>query len=159
MKIIKSFTLIVLLFLLPLHTIFAQNSKPKSTKKATSTKPKEPVKPLREIHWVSGAEPAFEDSANKYHKPAFLYIYIDNGDGCPAFNKTVLLDTNIINFVDSNFMAYKLNLEYDSPNAMKFLIDDVPAVILFDKRNTKEIGKLEGLHDAKEFRKFLMKAL
>ena len=69
------------------------------------------------------------------------------------------MDTNIINYVDSNFMAYKLNLLYDWPNAMKFGIGDVPAVILFDRKNTKQIDEMEGFHDAREFKKFLRQAV
>jgi thioredoxin-related protein len=70
----------------------------------------------------------------------------------------VLSDTSIVNFIDSNFTAYKLDMEYDSPNATKFMIDGVPAIILFDQKGA-EMAVLQGYHDAKEFRKFLKQRL
>jgi thioredoxin-related protein len=160
MKRIRKVIVLLVLIALPLTVIVAQNAKKSANTKKTSSKKTKPkkkptaLKMPKEIHWVKGSEIDFEDSAHKVRKPAILYIYVDEGDACPAFYNKVLMDTNIINYVDSNFLAYKLNLEYDSPNAMKYDIDDVPAVILFD-RNTQKIDKMEGLHSAAEFKKFL----
>jgi len=159
MKIIKRLSFIVLVLLLPAGAINAQTSKSKKPKKTSETKKTEPLKPAKEIHWITGAEPAFEDSAYKHHKPAILYVYQDEGEASPAFYKTVLSDTNIINYIDSNFMAYKLDLIYDYPNAMKYMLDDVPAVVLLDRKNTKMIDKMEGLHSVAEFKKFLKQAV
>jgi len=153
MKSKKNIALVILLMALPLSAVFAQ--KKSKSDKAKDDKPKTPVK---EIHWVQGKEPDFEDSVRKYKKPAFLYIYIDSWEDVVKFNQNVLADTNVINFVDSNFMAYKVNMEFDMHNAIKFAIDGVPDIILLDK-NAAPVGILQGYHDAAEFKKFLKQRL
>jgi thioredoxin-related protein len=162
MKIFTRFSFIALLFILPLALTFGQNAKTpakkKSTAKKNTAKKLTPVKAAREIKWFKGQETDFEDSIKKWKKPAFLYIYLDNGDASASFEKTVLKDTGIINFVDSNFVAYKLNLEYDSPNAMKYMIDDVPCVILFGRKG-QEIDRITGYEGKADVKKFLKKAL
>jgi thioredoxin-like negative regulator of GroEL len=156
---VKKIAILFFLMALPLSIIIAQNtgkkkSAKKSAKKTAVKKKPVPVKKAKEINWFQGTEIDFENEAHKLRKPAILYIFTDNNEVCTSFYKNVLMDTSIINHVDSNFIAYKLNLEYDSPNAMKYDIDDVPAVILLD-RNTQKIDKMEGIHSPVEFKKFL----
>ena len=55
-------------------------------------------------------------------------------------------------------MAYKVNMEFDSHNAIKFDIDGVPDVVLLDK-NAASMAVLKGYCDSKEFRKFLKQRL
>ena len=148
----KKFIFTVLLLALPASLIFAQGARHSKTKKTA------PQTPVKEIHWVQGTEPDFEDSVRKNKTPALIYIYISGWEDVQKFNRNVLADTSIINFVDSNFTAYKLDMEYDSPNAMKFMIDGVPAIILLDQNGT-EMAVLQGYHDAREFRKFLKQRL
>ena len=148
----KKLIFTVLLLALPVSLIFAQGAKHSKTKKNV------PKTPVKEIHWTEGKEPDFEDSVRKNKTPAFIYIYINGWEDVQKFNQNVLADTSIINFVDSNFVAYKVDMEYDSPNAMKFMIEGVPAIILLDQKGT-EMAVLQGYHDAKEFRKFLKQRL
>ena len=129
--------------------------KAKKAKNIKTTAPKDAVK---EIHWASGKEPDFEDTVRKTKKPAFVYIYINGWDEVAKFNQNVLEDSNIVNFVDSNFMAYKVDMEYDSPNGIKFMIDKVPAVILLDQ-DGKAMANIQGYKDPKEFKKFLKQRL
>jgi len=152
MKIMKKIIFAIILLNLSASSVFAQ--------KNTHSKAKDevPKKPVKEIHWIDGKEPDFEDSVKKYKKPAFVYVYIDGWEDVARFNQNVLADSNIINFVDSNFMAYKVNMEFDMHNAMKFAIDGVPDVILFDK-NAAPMAILKGYQDPKEFRKFLKQRL
>ena len=137
---------------LSVTSLFAQKSKREKVKEEA------PKKPVKEIHWIQGTEPDFEDSVRKYKKPAFVYIYIDGWEDVAKFNQNVLADTNIINFVDSNFMAYKVNMEFDSHNAIKFAIDGVPDIVLFDK-SAAPMAVLKGYVEPKEFRKFLKQRL
>src|ERR1700722_3249937 len=128
MNLIKKIFFVILLTISPLSVVLAQNTKHPKTKT-------DAIKhAIKEIHWAQGKEPDFEDSVRKYKKPAFIYIYIDGWEDVQKFNQNVFADTSIINFVDSNFMAYKVNMEYDSPNATKFNLDGVPDIILLDKK-------------------------
>jgi thioredoxin-related protein len=152
MNLIKKTVPGILLLLLVSSSVFAQKTKHPKVKADTV------LKAVKEIHWVQGKEPDFEDSVRKYKKPAFIYIYIDGWEDVAKFNQNVLADTNIINFVDSNFMAYRVNMEFDSHNAIKFAIDGVPDIVLFDK-NAAPMAILKGYQEPKEFRKFLKQRL
>jgi len=159
MKTMKRLAIIALIFTLPLGYLAAQSGTKKATKKKTAAKPKPaPKKAAKEINWFKGNEDAFEDSVAKWKKPGIVYVYIDNGEACPAFYEKVLLDTDVINYVDSNFAACRVNLAYDSPHAMKFNIDDVPSIVLLDRKG-HEMDVLTGYQDKKALRKFLKQGL
>src|SRR6185437_291475 len=100
----KKNILIFLLLALPVSQVFAQHARHSKTKKNTLSPP------VKEIHWVQGTEPDFEDTVRKNKTPAFIYIYINGWEDVQKFNQNVLADTSIINFVDSNFTAYKLDM-------------------------------------------------
>lgn len=148
-KIIVGFFILIA----PVASLVAQNKKTE-----IKENPGIAIDTTKQIHWVQGKELDFEDSVRKLKKPAFLYIYINGWTDVAKFNDNVLADSNIIKFVNNNFMAYKVDMEYDSPNAIKFMIDKVPAIILFDK-DAKEKANLQGYYNAAAFKKFLQQGL
>ncbi len=152
MKRIHSLVIGIALCILQSAALFAQTNKNMGQADVGTTDT------AKQIHWVQGKELDFEDSVRKLKKPAFLYIYINGWTDVAKFNDNVLSDSNIIKYINANFMAYKVDLEYDSPNAMKFMIDKVPAIILFDK-DGKEKANLQGYYNSAAFKKFLQQGL
>ena len=161
MKTIKKIIFFVVALLLPLSLVIG-GGRTGDTKYSQSiakeagsdkSKLKTPV-----INWFNGTQDAFRDSAVKRKKPAFIYIFIDTWDACKGFENNVLADSGTIAYVDTNFMAFQINMEFNPNEAMKFMIDEVPAVILFDKSG-KEIDRLQGYQSVADFRKFLKKAV
>ena len=158
------FSFLSLLLVLPLSFIIGNGKTSSynhllfSNRTIGDNQTKSTIKVPKSINWFNGTQDAFQDSATRWKKPSFIYIFIDTWDACKGFENNVLTDTNVANFVDSNFVTFKINMEFNPNEAMKFMIDEVPAVILFDKSG-KEIDRLQGYHGIAEFRKFLKKAV
>lgn len=162
MKKLQQITYVLLMIALPLGTIIAQNGKTKHVKKSKhkkeATKKETDLKPGPEIKWFQGKEPDFENEAYKKGKPGIVYVYVEDVPECDAFNNKVLRDSDVVKFVDSNFVAYRVNLEYDWPGAMKFDIDGTPSVVLLDK-HCKPIDIMQGMREKEDFMKFLKQAV
>lgn len=130
--------------LLSLFIVFYANSA--SAQKTKTIKPKK-------ITFYEGTLAGFETLLLDKGKPGFVFLYSEGQKGSVAMQR-MMENQDVINYVDSNFLAYKVDVEADPMIALEYGIENVPCIILIDNFR-RERDRLYSYRTPHDFRKFL----
>ncbi|MGZ5244772.1 MAG: thioredoxin family protein [Bacteroidia bacterium] len=108
---------------------------------------------VKEIKFFQGNLQDFETLLLDKGKPGFVFLYSDGQRESMAMNR-MMEDQSVINYVDSNFLAYKVNVEENPQIALQYGIENVPCLILIDTFR-RERDRLYTYRAPQDFRKFL----
>ncbi|RYD69221.1 MAG: thioredoxin [Sphingobacteriales bacterium] len=136
---LRNYIYILLAFLL---LGFSQNASAQAQKKQP-----------KEIKFFQGNLPDFETLLLDKGKPGFVYLYTNGQRDCMAMNR-MLQEKEMVQYVDSNFLAYKVDVEENPMIALQYGVETLPAVILIDNFR-RERDRLYNYRSAADFRKFL----
>jgi hypothetical protein len=122
--------------------------KPSSQQKPTQQKPAA-QKPSEQklgrfsVSYFPGTYEQFQSLMIERGKPAFL-LFVSGGHWrSKDFELNLNEDSELVAYIDSNFVAYKVNTNDDYNLPMQFRITDLPSVIILDK-NLTEAARMEG---------------
>jgi hypothetical protein len=107
-----------------------------------------------EIHYFQGELIDFQVAAKERKMPALLYLHGDNDAQQILYDRRTMSDTSLISMIDSALVPFQVNVAEHYNIALKYGIEDLPVLILFDK-NGWEIDRLYGRHKPSEIIKFL----
>ena len=114
-------------------------------------------KQVEEIKFFEGTLPQFKTLLLDSGKPGFVYLYINGQRDCMAMNR-MFQEKEIAQYVDSNFLAYKVDVEENPDVALLYGVETLPAVILIDNFR-QERDRVYNYRTSKDFRKFLNQVL
>ena len=98
------------------------------------------------VSYFPGTYEQFQSLMIERDRPAIVLFYSDRQGKSKEFMANMNNDSALVAFIDSNYLAYRVNTNdnYDLP--MQFRITDVPSLIVID-RKMKETGRLEGKNE------------
>ncbi len=136
MKYIFSFVLLVVFCFQTQHT-FAQNPGDKVAKG---------------ISFNKGSWNELLSDAKKNKKPFFVDVYTTWCGPCKKMSKETFQDAEVGKYINSNFLAYKLDAEKGEGVGLseKFDVEAYPTILFFNA-DGKLLGKEEGFMDSERF--------
>lgn len=84
---------------------------------------------------------SFQSELSKEKKPVFLYFTADYCFGCRQMESTTFIDSNIIQKINSEYFAYKVESAYARVLFDSFSVKAIPHIVVLDK-----VGKPVGSH-------------
>jgi hypothetical protein len=110
---------------------------------------------MPEIKFFNGTLQDFQVAAKDKGVYSVLYLHGDNDDAKQIlYDRRVMADTAVVEMLDTAAMVYQFNVNTDYNVALRYQLEDLPALILFDK-NGWEISRLYGYRSPAEIVKFL----
>jgi hypothetical protein len=97
----------------------------------------------RSISYFPGSYEQFQSLMIEKNKAAIVLFYSDRHGLSKEFTTNLNKDTALVSFIDSHYVAYRVNTNDDYDLPMAFRITDIPSLIILD-RNLKEAGRIEG---------------
>jgi thioredoxin-related protein len=108
-------------------------------------------------------EGPFEDvlkESKRINRPIFLDFTSNRCKHCIKMEKETFQNSTIANDLNSNFIAYKVDLDDIEGQSMikKYKIEEFPSYLIIDPKNN-ELGTIKGFYLAGQFKKALDKIM
>ncbi len=111
--------------------------------------------PSQSISFITNAD-SFFNATLQHTKPYFLYFTASWCAPCKQLQAITFADTAVINHVNKNVTALKVDVDVDKKLRQKYYVSEYPTLIIFDKNGEIKM-RFEGFFTASTFMETLKK--
>lgn len=109
------------------------------------------------IHYFQGTFEQFKGEIIDQEKPGFVLVVSNRNWKSKDLEINLNNDSALVNYIDSNFIAYRVDTEEDYRPILDMRLDDVPALVVYST-GLKMMGAIQGKKDPDGLMKLLKSA-